>query len=778
MVSEVSSHDLIIVTLVSFFAAAGAPWIVRFLKDRAVGALAVFPALMTGYFLTQLPSVIGGRALHQSLIWLTEPRLFFSFSLDGLSLLFSLLISGIGTLIVVFSGSYLQGHPRLGRFYAFFFLFMGSMLGLVLSDNLIQTFVFWEMTSVSSYFLIGFESDRKESRDAALQALLVTGSGGLAMLAGFIVLFMICGTYEISELVKYRDQVQGSLLYVPALLLIAAGAFTKSAQFPFHFWLPGAMQAPAPVSAYLHSATMVKAGIYLLARLNPIFAGTAAWTILLTTAGTVTMVTGSFMALQKKDLKLILAYMTVMALGLLVLLLGIGTSAAILALMVYIVVHSLYKGGLFLVAGIIDHETGTRDLDRLSNLSRRMKWTAISAVLCTLSMAGIPLFLGFIGKEMIYESLWTTEPRSWIILVTTTISMMALVGVALLIGYKVFFRNKSSPSHPDAHEAPVGMISGPLILATLGVFFGSMPDKISGLVKSAAQSVLGQPIEIDLTLWHGFNPALGLSLISVFGGVVIYLLNAPIRDLFLRIDDRIVSLSPQRLYESGLILLRTFSTRQTEILQNGSLYGYLLWLLVFTICVLIAFGSHHWVDPRSLDWGNILYYEWVLGVLMVLGALSAARASAPLIAVTSLGILGYAIALTYVLYGAPDLAMTQFLVETLTVILLALVLSKLPGYSPIQHPPIRKAVTAVVSGVFGALMMILIWHTLEHPLDRSLSDYFSANSLALAHGRNIVNVILVDFRALDTLGEITVLGVAALGIFGLVRLKAEGKNVS
>ncbi|OFZ19157.1 MAG: hypothetical protein A2X94_10260 [Bdellovibrionales bacterium GWB1_55_8] len=759
-----------------FLTAIIAPLSFVLFKRSAIWLLAGISAFMTLYFLIQLPAITDGDVIRESVEWLSEPRLALSFQLDGLSLLFSILISGIGTLIIIYSGKYLRGHARIGRFYSFFFLFMASMLGIVLSNNLILTFIFWELTSIASYFLIGFDNHRDDARKAALQALLVTGAGGLAMLAGFVLLFLMARTYEISLLMEQSDVIRNHALYSPALILITLGAFTKSAQFPFHFWLPNAMQAPTPVSAYLHSATMVKGGIFLLARLTPVLGGTHLWFILLATAGTLTLLTGSFMALQQRDLKLILAYMTVMALGLLVLLLGVGSPTAIHALVVYVFAHSLYKGGLFLIAGNIDHETGTRDIDRLAGLRRTMKWTALTAALCALSMAGFPLFVGFIGKELVYESLWNPVSRSWLLIVATTISMMGLWAISLLIGFKPFLGTKAATSHPKVHEARPEMLLGPFVLSLFGLVVGLAPGTFAAFADAASSAILNRQTELPLAIWHGFNPAFALSAASFLGGLLIYRRHSPLRRRFLAVTTSIALFSPQQSYELMLNFLKFSAERQTLVLQSGSLFQYLLWILVSIVGVLIASGSPDWLNPQGFEWSNILYYEWVLGTLMVLGSLIAARARSPLVSVTSLGVVGYAIALTYVLYGAPDLAMTQFLVETLTVILLALVLSKLPDYVRVPPRPFRNTVALTVSVMFGLVMTNLIWHTLRHPLDRSLSDYFSNNSLPLAHGRNIVNVIIVDFRALDTLGEITVLGIAALGIFGLVRLKSATRG--
>ena len=371
-----------------------------------------------------------------------------SFTVDGLSLLFALLISGVGALVLVYAGGYLAGSPQLGRLYAFLLFFMASMLGLVLADNLLLLFVFWELTSLSSYLLIGFDHERAEARAAALQALLVTGGGSLALLAGFLLLGQVGGSLELSALLSRPGAVTAHLLYVPILLLVLAGAFTKSAQFPFHFWLPAAMAAPTPVSAYLHSATMVKAGVYLLARLSPVLGGTDFWVWLVTVTGSATMLVGAYLALRQSDLKLILAYSTVSALGVMTSLLGLGGALAVRAALAFLLGHALYKGALFLVAGALDHQTGTRDVDRLAGLARAMPITALAAGLAALSMAGIPPLFGFIAKELSYEATLHAPASAWVT-AAAVLANALLVAAAGLAGLKPFLGKALPP--PGRH---------------------------------------------------------------------------------------------------------------------------------------------------------------------------------------------------------------------------------------------------------------------------------------------------------------------------------------
>ncbi|HEU5462661.1 MAG TPA: proton-conducting transporter membrane subunit, partial [Candidatus Binatia bacterium] len=435
---------MLLIILSGFVVAIFAPWVYRFTGDARGWLFALVPAGLTIYFANFVPAISAGEVMTFSHEWSPSLGLTLSFLVDGLSLLFALLISGIGALILIYAGSYLAGHPHLGRFYAFILLFMASMLGLVLCDNLLVLFVFWELTSISSYFLIGFDHEREAARAAALQALLVTGGGSLALLAGILLLGLAGGSLEVSALLANAEVVRASNLYVPIVLLVLAGAFTKSAQVPFHFWLPGAMEAPTPVSAYLHSATMVKAGVYLLARLSPVLGGTELWLHTLSAVGAVTMVTGAYLALRQTDLKLILAYLTVSALGILILFLGIGTTQAIAAAMVFLLAHALYKGALFLVAGIVDHETGTRDVNKLGGLRSAMPITAMAAGLAALSLAALPPTLGFIGKEMLLEATLAANGAGPILTVALVLASIIFVATAGIVGVRPFFGKKAA----------------------------------------------------------------------------------------------------------------------------------------------------------------------------------------------------------------------------------------------------------------------------------------------------------------------------------------------
>lgn len=767
---------LLVVAIAAGFAASlAAPWLTRWLPPRmAAGILVLVPIGLFLYFLDLAGTVSAGTILAVSTDWAPSFGLAFSLSVDGLSILFAIIITGIGALVLLYGSGYLAGDPRIGRFYAFMLLFMGSMLGLVLADNLILLFMFWELTSISSYFLIGYYHDRPESRAAALQSLLVTGGGGLALLAGIVLLGLIGGTYEVSALLAKGDLIRSSPLYLPMLLLILAGAFTKSAQFPFHFWLPNAMQAPSPVSAYLHSATMVKAGIYLLARLSPILGGTHEWHYLLSLAGASTMLAGAFLALGQNDLKRILAYTTVGALGILVLLIGVDTVSSMEAAFVFLVAHALYKGALFLVAGTIDHETGTRDIRMLGGLRNAMPITAVAALLASLSMAGLPPLLGFIGKELLYEAKLQAPLAGTFLTGAGIVTNVLFAALALHIIVTPFLgRVKDTPHAP--HEPGASLWLGPLTLALLGLFIGISPGSLGGvLIAPAVSATRAETIVTELALWHGVNPVLALSIITLLAGLGVFLalrtlvsLGAPFRALG--------AWGPARWYAAAMSLLISTATRTTDLLQSGRLSRYLRTTILVTIAIIAYPLVRLLLQGGAITASPVEVHELLIAVVILLAAWTAVLAASRLTAVAALGVVGFGMALLFIFFGAPDLAMTQFAIEALTVILFVLVIYRLPQFAELSPLRVRIRDLALAAGA-GTVMSLLTLIVLREPLDPVLTPYFAANSLVLAHGRNVVNVILVDFRALDTLGEITVLAIAGLGGYALLRLRLTRKE--
>ena len=760
---------MLLAVLSGFAASLAAPWIYRIAHGATGWLLAVLPFGLMIYFGSFLTAIAAGEVFVFSYDWVPSLGIRLSFFIDGLSALFALLISGIGALILVYSGGYLAGHPHLGRFYAYMLMFMASMLGLVLADSVIALFVFWELTSLSSYLLIGFDHERDAARAGALQALLVTGIGGLALLAGFLLLGQVTGTFELSEILGMGQAVQAHSLYVPILFLILLGAFTKSAQFPFHFWLPNAMEAPTPVSAYLHSATMVKAGVYLLARLSPILSGTNAWFYTVTAVGAATMVIAALVALQQTDLKRILAYLTVSALGMLVMLLGLGTPEANKAAIIFLLAHALYKGALFLVAGAVDHETGTRDVNRLAGLARAMPVTATAAILAAVSMAGTLPTFGFIGKEMVYEAVYHAGDAATLLTSAAVLAGTVFTALALVVGVRPFVGRKSAtPKNP--HEAPAGLWFGALCLALLGLIAGLFPQGLGAwILAPAIASVLQQPVQLELALWHGWNPIVALSLLSFVLGIIVFAARGALNGAAQRLGLDSWP-GPENAYNHALDVLNFIARTQTRILQSGYLRYYLLIVIGTTVATVALPLVGRGLSDLNLRWSDIYFYELALAILILLATLMATFTSSRLGVVAALGVVGYAMALIYILFGAPDLAMTQFLIETLMVILFVLVFYFLPRFA-VLSPPRARLRDGLVALLAGGLMSVLVMIATSVQYHPPISDYFAENSVPLAHGRNIVNVILVDFRALDTLGEITVLAVAGIGVYALLKLR-------
>ena len=647
---------------------------------------------------------------------------------------------------------------------------MGSMLGLVLADDLISLFVFWELTSITSFALIGFEHERPQARRAAQQALLVTGVGGLALLAGLLLLSIASGEATLSGLLISGALDGGDPLVVAAFLLVSAGAFTKSAQLPFHFWLPGAMAAPTPVSAYLHSATMVKAGVYLLARLHPALGELWLWTPLLATVGAATMLGGAMLAFRESDLKRVLAYSTISALGTLVLLIGVGEAAALKAAIVFLVAHALYKAALFMVAGAIDHEAGTRDLDALGGLRQAMPWTAAAALLAALSKAGLPPALGFLSKETIFVA-GVENPAVAALSALFLVAAALVFALAALVGLRPFVGARTAtPRVP--HEAPWALWVPPLLLAALGVMGGlAAPWLAAPLLEPAVEAASGEPQSLKLSLWPGFGTVLGLSAAAIGGGLATVLALDRLRDLAQA--PRLPAAS--RAYDGALASVNAIARAQTRLLQNGQLARYIS-VVVVTVVALVA------VQLAARDaaawpgaWGDVRPIEAAVAAAILVAAFAAAVARSRLRAVLALGAAGFGVASLFALFGAPDLAMTQVLVETLTVILFVEVFRHLPVTAP-RRPTWTRARDAALAGGFGLTMTALTWSVLAHRGERHVSQFFIETSRPLAQGRNVVNTILVDFRALDTLGEIVVLAIAAIGVIALLRLRPHGSR--
>ena len=745
------------IILSCFIGAVSAPWLHRFFPKAAGVLLAFMPAAA---FAAVLLAQSGSGSLTSASGY---------FSVDGFSALFALLVSGIGTLILLYTQGYLHNEAFLGRFLLCLMAFMGSMLGLVFSNHLLMLFIFWELTSFTSYLLIGFNHEDSRAREAALRAMLVTVSGGLVLLAGLLLMVEASGTWYLSELLAQKEVLREHAYYLPILICVALGAFTKSAQFPFHFWLPGAMQAPTPASAYLHSSTMVKAGVYLLARLFPIMGGTPEWSGLLTTIGALTFLVGAMMALGQHILKRLLAYTTVSALGAMVLLIGVGTSYTIKAMVIFLVAHAFYKAALFMVAGALTHETGEKSVDALSGLRKVMPFTFAGALIAGLSMGGVPPLFGFVAKEVWLHALGANPALT----VATIVGGVAYMMVGLSVGWKPFSGVKES--HTGVHEAPWLMRIGPLVLGACSILLAFYCGAIGKqYIAPAASAIYGDFIKVDLHLWEGFNRYFWMSLTAIVIGVVAYRMRPVLRASATRLEG-LAPLGSEATYQrilNGLLGLAGWVTRR---LQTGLLRNYIRIAVVFTLGLMLCAYLHQSTPIQGGLFSGFLPQLGVLLGVMAAAVFGAVLTTSRLAAILCLGVVGYGIAILFSFYGAPDLAMTQLVIESLTVILIALAFYHLPNK---RHPSSRRTRSAdgIIATLFGLAIMflVLIAQQVEHPTP--VSDFFLEQSYLAAHGRNVVNVILVDFRALDTLGEITVLFVAALGGVALLKLKPKNEE--
>ncbi|MFS8044718.1 putative monovalent cation/H+ antiporter subunit A [Rhizobium sp. BR 314] len=758
-----------------FLGALIAPVFVRRLGHNAAWFLALLPAFAFLHFCSFLPEIAAGQTVRGGFDWVPSLGLRFSWLLDGLSLTFALLVTGIGTLIVLYAGGYLKGHADLGRFFSFILLFMGSMLGLVVADSFLTLFVFWELTSITSFLLIGFDYRREAPRRAALQALVVTGGGGLLLLAGLLLIWQITGIGSMSELLGSGDVLRASPLYLTALILVLGGAFTKSAQFPFHFWLPNAMEAPTPVSAYLHSATMVKAGVYLLMRLNPVMGDTAAWQTILPVFGAATLLVGTLLAIRQTDLKLKLAYTTVSSLGLLVLLTGFGTDYAVEAAVLYLVAHSLFKGALFMVAGIVDHETGTRDITRLGGLCSAMPLTFAAALTAAISMGGLPPAFGFIAKEEIYAALAQASPWAVVLTIVAVAGNALMFAIAFAVALKPFVGPLvDTPRHP--HEAPPLLWLGPVLLALLGLAAALLSGAWHVYVTSPmASAVAGKELHISASPIPHVGLPLALSLATVLAGILVYWQLDRAR-FVMSVILRHLGPGPDRGFDGLISGLVRLSHAVSRILQPGRLEIYVtvtfLCLAAMLLVPLVVYGEL----PAVPAWPSLQWHEATIFLIAVIGLASVVLARDRLTAIVSLGIQGFAVAVIFLLFGAPDLSFTQFMVETLSVVILAMVMTRLRLSPADRRPPLKMFAHALLAIGCGAGFSLLLLKATQAPFDLTLTAFFDRYSKLIAHGDNVVNVIIVDFRGTDTLGEIAVVAMTGLAILALIRIRAGGER--
>lgn len=746
-----------------------APLLARRFGRNAFLVLAAAPGAAAVWALWQAPAILGGGAMTESMNWAPGLGFRLDLRLDAFGVLMTLLVGGIGALVFCYSRWYFPDRPDLGRLATQFVAFAGAMFGVIVADNLIALYIFWELTSITSYLLIGFDDRSADARAAALRALLVTVSGGLTMLAGFVLIAQTAGTYSLSGILATRPAGPLSEL---GLLLVLIGAFAKSAQVPFHFWLPGAMTAPTPVSAYLHAATMVKAGVYLIARLAPAFAGVWYWRPLLITVGLASMLVGGWRALAQRDLKLLLAHGTISQLGILVLLFGAGFPAATAAGATLILAHAAFKGALFMVVGIVDKEAGTRDIRRLDALHRPLRATFAVAAIAAASMAGLPPLLGFLAKEAAFEAFAEAAGGA----VSSMVLAALVAGAALTFAYSArflwgTFASKSpddlAPDHisETATRPAAGFVAPAAILSAVTLLFGILPGGISDLVVGAARSLDPRVPPHRLELWHGFKLAFVLSLASLLGGVLLWLRRRGVASFQQRYR---LPWDAARFHDYTVAMLLRFANIMTGKMQTGSLPMYLMVILSTAVLipgVILFTEARFWPESSLVDQP----LQGVVAVVMVLATIAAVASKQRMAAVVATSVIGYSVAFLFVLQGAPDLALTQLLFETLLLVLFVLILRHLPPYFSARGGTEWKVLRTTLAIAVGAFAASIALIARGARVDPPISTEYIRRALPQGDGHNVVNVILVDFRAFDTFGEIMVLTAAALGVMGLIR---------
>ena len=739
-------------------------------RNFAAGVVALAAVAGMGVLVWIAPAMIDGEVLRFRVEWLPLLGLSFSLRIDGFAWMFAAIVLGIGALVVLYARWYLAADDPPRRFFGLLALFMGAMLGITIAGNLLLLVVFWEMTSVSSFLLIGFWNHRADARLGARMALTITGAGGLCLLAGVLLIGNIVGSYELDAVLAAGDVIRADPLYLPALILVLLGAFTKSAQFPFHFWLPHAMAAPTPVSAYLHSATMVKAGVFLLGRMYPALAGSDEWFWIVTSVGLATMVIGAALAIVQQDLKGLLAYSTISHLGLITLLFGLNTQLAVVAAVFHILNHATFKASLFMAAGIIDHETGTRDFRKLNGLWRYMPVTGALAVVASLSMAGVPLLNGFLSKEMFLTetlSISAHPPMDWVVPAIALLGAIFSVAYSVRFVHDVFFGGEPLCPAGIPHE-PARFMRVPVeVLVVVCLAVGIAPQyTVAPLLEIGARGVLQGPLpDYKLSVWHGINLPLIFSMTALIVGTALYFLLQRGNALHRRDYRPLAKLGFDATLERVLALAR----RITAALENESLQRY---LLLFVLCVL-ALGSAPFLAAPSapaalpaLAAHPLAILLWVMAIGGVIAVLRWHRER--FLAVILVGAVGLAVSLTFVLLSAPDLALTQLLVEMISVILLLMALRWLPQVGAAEKAGAIRWLHAAVAVTCGVGTTALVYAVLSRPT-QSISEFFLRNAVPEAGGANAVNVIIVDFRAFDTLGEIAVYGIAALIIHAMLK---------
>lgn len=781
------------------------PFLAKYAKRVHTGwFVLILPVLLFIYFLPMIRMTQSGETLRSVLEWIPALGINFTVYIDGLGLLFALLITGIGSLVTLYSIFYLSKEKeQLGPFYVYLLMFMGAMLGVVLVDNVMVLYMFWELTSLSSFLLIGYWYKREKSRYGAAKSLLITVSGGLCMLGGFILLYLITDSFSIREMVHQVQLIAGHELFIPAMILILLGAFTKSAQFPFYIWLPDAMEAPTPVSAYLHSATMVKAGIYVIARFSPIFAFSAQWFWIVSLVGLFTMVWGSFHAVKQTDLKSILAFSTVSQLGMIISMLGVSAAAlhyghteyytvAAMAAIFHLINHATFKGSLFMAVGIIDHETGTRDIRKLGGLMAIMPITFTISLIGTFSMAGLPPFNGFLSKEMFFTSMLRVthfdlfNVQTWGVL----FPLFAWIGSVFTFIYsmKLLFKTFRGNYQPEqlekpAHEAPVGMLVPPVILVALAVSLFFFPNILSySLIEPAMNSIYPtllaghEKFHVHISQWHGVTTELLMTAGIVVIGTIGYLSLNKWKGIYKLFPSK---LTLNRLYDKLLTLMEKGSYRITKQYMTGFLRDYLLYIFAgFIILIGGAFAIKGGFSFKTEGMAKIGVYEIILTLVMISATVATVFARSRLTAIIALGVVGYTLALFFVIFRAPDLALTQLVIETISVALFLLCFYHLPKLRLKTKTRTFRMTNFIISLGVGIIVTLLGIASSSQRTKDSIASFFVKHSHDLGGGDNVVNVILVDFRGFDTMFEITVLTIAALGIYSMIKtkVKEEGKS--
>ena len=745
-------------------------------------AAAVMASLF-GLALAQAPASPGEGIMSFSYPWVPELGVNLSFILDGYSLLFVLLITGIGTLIFLYSQRYMGRHTHTLKFYCWMLIFAGSMLGLVTSANLIVLYLFWEMTTISSFFLIGLSDEVSRARRNAMRALLITVLGGLAMLAGFVLIYITLGTFELEEVLARASELRESPLLTPIVILVLLGAVTKSAIFPFHIWLPSAMVAPTPVSAYLHSATMVKAGIYLVARFSPVFAGIASWELTLVVLGLTTLIVGGLLALRQNDLKALLAYSTISQLGLMIALYGLGTELAAGAATMLLMSHAVFKGALFLVAGTIEYEIGTREVNSLEGLAYLMPALAGIAAVVVLSLGGIPPLSGFVSKEILLDASLNVPHSAhafhW--LATSVLVIGSAVTLAYSLKFLIgAFGGRYQGPRSFRPRVPNALVLVPGVLAVATVAIGIRPEFVdSWLISPAVESLVGHPYKVGLHLWGGFKLSLLLSIIAITLGIVAY-------NFRRQINHRVWSFMGRRLthrglaergFQQGMDIMDHSVPRMYLWFQNGDLRRYISVVVLAAMALVVAALVRSGAPPfsRLVEGANLGVLDYALALFLAMGAGVLLFRRRPLEMVLALGFVGALVTAVFALYSAPDLALTQLVIELLMVVLLVLGISKMLKVFNVSASRRVLALQLTFSAAFGTMVTFLLLTVLATPQHPSIAPFFLENSEALAKAKNVVNTILVDFRGFDTLGEITVVGMAALAVFAMVRAVREGR---